>query len=190
MFSTRAHFRPGSVRFVALETVVSQGTINHRFVSFSSPSPLSPFPSLSRSLFSENQRWLPRGNRHLSARYSASPSTRPTLSPEYSNCERQSRENTPRKFPTASLRRHIARYFNVPPTPSSLLPTRRVLPLGNTYAVRPPPAPESSSLGINSESKIKYLRELVNTVAVGTQTEDGWVNGCTVFNGARLFEFA
>lgn len=48
-------------------------------------------------------------NRHLSARYSASTTTtRLALSPEYSNCERQSQENTRRKFPAASLLEHIA----------------------------------------------------------------------------------
>lgn len=47
-------------------------------------------------------------NRHLSSHYSASTSTRLAFSPENSNCERQSQENTQRKFPAASLLEHIA----------------------------------------------------------------------------------
>lgn len=46
-------------------------------------------------------------NRHLSSHYSASTSTRLAFSPENSNCERQSQENTRRKFPAASLLEHI-----------------------------------------------------------------------------------
>lgn len=80
-------------------------------------------------------------NRHLSARYFTSTTTRLTFSPEYSNCERQSRENTRRKFPAASLLEHIAgismchqhqqspgranSYLSVTPTP---FPTFRRLP--------------------------------------------------------------
>lgn len=103
-------------------------------------------------------------NRHLSARYFTSTTTRLAFSPEYSNCERQSRENTRRKFPAASLLEHIAgismchqhqqrpgrtnSYLSVTPT---LFPTFRHHP-----TALPP--------GLHSKSKIKYLREMVNTV--------------------------
>lgn len=93
------------------------------------------------------------------------------LSPEYSNCERQSQENTRWKFPAASSApRAYRRYFNVPLTPAfPAPPTRQLLPFGNTYAISPTPTGTSaggaaSPPGLHSESKIKYLREMVNTV--------------------------
>lgn len=50
---------------------------------------------------------------------------------------------------------------SVPPPP-----TRQLLPFGNTYAISHLPAPSNgaSPPGLHSESKIKYLREMVNTV--------------------------
>lgn len=108
-------------------------------------------------------RKIDEGNRHLSARYFTSTTTRLDFPPEYSNCERQSRENTRRKFLAASLLEHIAgismcyqhqrpgrtnSYLSVTPTP---FPTFRHHPTAS------PP-------GLHSKSKIKYLREMVNTV--------------------------
>lgn len=62
----------------------------------------------SESLVVGKSARTPRPNRHLSSHYSASTSTRLAFSPENSNCERQSQENTQRKFPAASLLEHIA----------------------------------------------------------------------------------
>lgn len=115
------------------------------------------------SPWSENRRRLLVIGTYL-RRYSASTTTRLALSPEYSNCERQSQENTRRKFPAASLLEHIA---GISMCHQHQRTRRQLLPFGNcTYAIShltgshptaPPP-------GLHSESKIKYLRETVNTV--------------------------
>lgn len=68
----------------------------------------------------------------------------------------------------SSAPRAYRRYFNVPPTPTCSPPTHKLLPFGNTYAISHLPALSRAGVapppGLHSESKIKYLREMVNTV--------------------------
>jgi len=83
-------------------------------------------------LLSENRQRLPIIGTYL--RITVCLRVRGWLSPRRILIVRDS----PRKildgsFLPASLLEHIARYFNVPPTPASPLPSRQLLPFGNTY---------------------------------------------------------